>query len=125
MLSFFKSRSLADRLNETKKIKIDGVIFRIKRLNPINYLDGSQAIRQIYDIYKVGDQKIDDRSMNKIKTHYRDVFMGCIVKPKLSRKKDGEGVFVDDIFEDWDLANSLYEEIIEYTYGKKKVFTLN
>lgn len=121
MFGIFKRRSLEDVLTETKKVKIQGVIFHIKKFNPLDYLDGSQVMQKIFDEYQAGGDKIDSLSSKKIRDHFRDVIMSGVDKPKLSRKEDGEGVFVDEILNNWEMTNALYEKIWEYNYGKKKL----
>lgn len=116
------SKTLDDVLHGTKKIRVHGVKIEIKKIDPTAYLDGSKAMTQLYDIYKVGkepDKEMTQSLMNKVKDHYRDVFMAAVVSPKL-RRKDGEGLLVDNLFTDWDFAHNLYGQIMEYTYGKKK-----
>lgn len=121
MLNFFKSKDLKSVLNDVKKIKIKGVIFNIKKLDVSNYLDGSKSLVASYDVYKIGNENEVGDMQKKIKEHYRDVFMGAVVSPLLSRKEDGDKICVDEIFMDWDLAQDLYEEIMFHTYGKKKM----
>ena len=116
----FKRRSLDDRLNETKKINVCGVIFKIRKFSTLDYMDGSDALRQIYKTYTVGGKEIDKVSVNKIKKHYTDVFMASVLEPKLARKKADKGAPVDGLFNDWELAHELYEKVCEFTYGKKK-----
>jgi hypothetical protein len=119
----FGRKSLSDRLGETRAVTIYGVKFRIKRLDALDYLDGSQSILQIYETYnptKVSESMVNHK---KIKAHYRDVFMSAVVEPKLKRKDDNsEGIFVDNLMTDFNLANRLYEEIFSHTYGKKKSY---
>ena len=120
LTNFFKSRSLEDRLYETQKIKVCGVVFKIRKFSTLDYMDGSDALRQIYKTYTVTGKEIDKVSVTKIKKHYTDVFMAAVVEPKLSRKLDQEGAPVEGLFNDWELAHELYEKICEFTYGKKK-----
>lgn len=118
------SKKLEDVLGRTKDIKILGIHFKIKKIDPTAYLDGSKVMLQIYDTYKLGNAKpeIDQtKAYEKMKEHYRDVFMASIVFPKLKRKPDGEGIPVDNLFTEWELAHQLYNEIMQYTYGKKKL----
>lgn len=118
-------KKIEDVLCGTKKIRVHGVLFTIKKIDPTAYLDGSKAMTQVYDIYKVGKEpspEVNQSLMNKVKDHYRDVFMASIVSPKLRRRdKDGEGLLVDYLFTDWDFASELYAQIMQYTYGKKKI----
>lgn len=118
MFSFWK-KDLASVLNQTKLIVVHGVRFRIKKLDPFSYMDGSQAIAQIFQTWEQ-KREISEPNMEKVKSHYRDVILAGVVEPRLARKEGEDGMLVDNIFSDWSLANELYGEIIAYTYGKKK-----
>lgn len=128
---FWQSKSLEDHLRATKKVKINGILFKIKKIDPLAYADGSKALIQIYDTYKVksADLKGSDAdkeksaTLSRLKQHYRDTIISGVIKPKLVRKqKDNpEAICVDELFADWDLVNKLYMAILVHTYGKKKV----
>jgi len=116
----FWGKDLKDVLDETKLVKIHGVIFRIKKLDPFSYMNGSHAVAQIFQTYEQ-KREISETNMEKVKEHYKDVILAGVVEPKLVRKKDdGEGILAENLFTDWGLANKLYDAILEYTYGKKK-----
>ena len=120
------SKRLEDVLYRTKTVRVHGVKFEIKKIDPLAYADGSKAMLQEYEIYKVKkdvDQsgEVTAKVLEKTKSHYRDVFMASVVNPKLKRKDDGEGIPVDHLFTEMNLANELYGEIIEYSYGKKNL----
>lgn len=117
------SRKLEDVLNKTKTIKVHGIKFKVKKLDPTNYLEGSKIMLQVYDIYKIQKEVgIDDpnKTIPKLKDHYKDVFLAAVLEPKLARKESDEGIFVDNLFTEWDLAHKLYEKIMDYSYQKKK-----
>lgn len=123
------SSNLDSVLRGTKKVKVKGVVFRIKKIDPLNYLDGSKSILKMYDTYE-GKRKsaetatLSDADLKKAREHYRDVLLAGVVSPKLVRKiEDTDGYFVDNLFLDWDLVNKLYTEIMVFTYGKKKLVT--
>lgn len=100
-----------------------GMFFTIKKIDPSAFLDGSKVMLQVFDLYKIDRSKANlevEKNLNKIKEHYRDVFMSSVVEPKLKRKPEEEGILVDNLFTDWTLCHDLYGHIIEYTYGKKK-----
>lgn len=121
---WFRKKTLDDVLNKTFRLKIYGVIFKVRKVNPLDYVSGSKAVQMHFDTYKTKGQKEaiakTASDMGKVKEHYRDVFMAAVVEPTLCRKEGGEGTFVDNLFTDWDLANELYLGIMEKTYGKKK-----
>lgn len=123
MFNWFKSRKLEDVLFETTQIKIKDVKFTIKKINILDYLDGSNLLKQHYDTYSIGKDKIeslDEKKQEKIFKHIEDVLCAGIVYPKVSRKPE-EGILVKLFFNDMELALALYTAINEFTYGKKKL----
>jgi hypothetical protein len=126
MFDLFKSNDLGNHLNKTKAVKINGVRFVIKRFTPLNYLDGSNILLNSFDAYKIGkdpeaDAEMIKQDLKKMRDHFRDTFIAAVVKPALSRKEEPDKVWVDEVFQDWDMACKLYEEVMLYTYGKKKI----
>lgn len=128
MLRFLKKLfgllSLEEVLHETKQVKINGVLFTIKKINSLDYLNGSKVMIAVFDTYKKDlGNNIDESSLKKVKEHYKDVIMAGVIKPKLTRKdEEGTLISVNEVLDDWDLATKLYSKIIEFTYGKKKLF---
>lgn len=125
MFSFLKrSKSLDEHLNETKKIKVRGVRFTIRRLGVLDHLNGSKVLTENYHLYR-NKKAIEENAapaLSNLQKHYRDVFMSCVVDPELSRNEGESGkTFVDNIFKDMDIAHELYMEIMIFTHGKKKV----
>lgn len=118
------SRNLEDVLTKPKSVRVHGVKFIIKKIDPTNFLDGSKVMTQLYDIYKVGNSpspEVTQKTLEKVKDHYRDVFMASIISPKLRRNEKEDGLLVDNLFTEWDLAHELYAQIMSHTYGKKKL----
>lgn len=109
-------------LQETRKVKVQGLTFKIRRLNMYDYLDGSKTLTNYYALYQAGKTKEAEQSIKKVQAHYRDVFMSAVVKPRLTRKNDpnDDAVWVDEITENLVLASQLYTEIVSYTDGVKK-----
>ena len=131
MLNFLKNllskpTDLKSHLHGTKRVKIRGVLFDIKKIAIVDYLDGARVMQETFSTYKTKDEKrkIDDSmidNVNKMKKYMTDIIMAAVVKPELSRDKDDGGkICVNDIFEDWILAQELVKEIMNYTHGKKK-----
>lgn len=115
-------RKLETVLNKKKTVKISGVKFIIKKINPLDHLEGSKVMLQSYDVYKIGMNKGNQeykQSEKKIKEHLANVIVSGVLEPKIVHK--GEGILVEDLFSDWNLVNELYEQIITFTYGKKKL----
>jgi len=121
--SLFFGKELNDVLNEYKKVKIKGVIFHIKRINPLDYLNGSKVMIQIFDEYKRTNDVLQvDKNYDKIKNHYIDVILAGVIKPQLSRKEnDSNKIYVGEIINNPEMTNDLYTVIMDYSYGKKKI----
>ncbi len=124
----FYGKSLADHLSACKFIKCHDIRFYIRRIDPIDFMNGSRVMMECFAKYKVDKntdpnvaEKMTKARLEEMKHHYIDVFMAGVVEPKLSRKKDDAGTtFVEYLLTDWALANDLYDEIVSFTYGKKK-----
>ena len=127
MFGLFRSRSLEDAINATKKVKVCGIKFVIKKLDPMATMDGSKILQKTYDIFEVGakDAPAAPQKSEKIKAYFRDVFMACVVSPRLYRTQaeatENAGIWVDGLFTEWDIIEGLHTEIIYYSYGKKKL----
>lgn len=125
MFGWFKGKILESVLDETRKVKVSGVVFTIRKINPLHYLDGSKIIQQQYDIYKSGkNDQNDEVSTKKMKEFFSQFLVASVVHPKLSLKDDGSGIFVEKMFVDWEMCMKIYSEVMLFTYGKKK-FKLN
>jgi len=129
LIVYFKpSKKINDVLYELKDIKIQGIKFRIKKIDVFNHMTGSSVLRKEYDIYQVGGDKepeINASYEKKMKAHYRDIILGGVVVPFITRKKEDKGLHVDELFNNWQLASELYDSIVDFTYNKKKVMFLN
>lgn len=126
MFGWFKKRSLESALFPTKRVKVQGVIFHLRKLDPLDYVAGAKALHMHFELYKTKGQKEAEAAtiptVQKIKEHYTDVIMAAVVEPKLSRKADEPGaIHVDNLFTEWTLVEDLYLKILEVTYGKKKL----
>lgn len=128
LFDFLFSRSLSNVLTKTYRVKVEGVIFIIRKINPLDFMTGSKALLQMFDTYKTKPEKIAMESMDaaqtaKLKEHYADVFLAAVVDPLLVRKQEDsdKGIWVDNLFTDFELFNGLYLKIMELSYGKKKL----
>lgn len=124
MFRFFKKKSLEDHIFGTKKVKINGVIFHIKRIDAMDHLAGLNVLQKIYDVYKVNkdtNAQVALENFNKVKAYCRDMLLAGVVSPKLSAKDDGTGFFVEKLFLDFELAQALTKAILEFTYKKKLI----
>lgn len=140
MFNFFKKKkndtavSLNDHLHKISEIKIRGVIFHIKKIKTIDYLDGARVMQEMFSVFKTKEQTASSEKMASVKQQHTsikkaqefmsDIIMAGVVKPKLTREKEsGEEIYVGDIFEDWALAQELTQAIISNTHDinlKKK-----
>lgn len=121
-----KSAGSYKALYPTKKVKIEGIIFVIRKINPLDYLAGYKAVLQGYDTYQAGGKVVEmsESTARKMKEHYVDVFTSAVVEPKLVRKMPEpgqDGLYVEALFNNWPIVERLYEEIMIFTYGKKKL----
>ncbi len=121
--SLFRRKKLEDVLFETKVVKVSGLSFEIRKINILDHLAGANMLRQIYEVHKMDVSKNMDHiiSDKKIRQHFSEVLTTGVVSPVLVMDNDGKGIWVERIFNDWGLVNELYEAIISFTYGKKKV----
>jgi len=132
----YSGRAFTKALNPEKVVKINGIYFTIRKLNPLHYLAGAQVLKKVHDIYQRPDKQetpIDQAMISKIESHYKEVFMMGIasvrlhgVELQLSRKpiteeEKGSKLPVEHLMTDWFLAEELYAAILEFTYGKKKI----
>ena len=120
-------RALENALYPTKVVKIEGILFKIKKINPMDYLAGFKAMAQMYETYKIDkDKQMDMVNLKKIKEHYIEVFTASVLEPKLSRVPNcKDALNVDMLFNNWELTEALYLAILEFTYGKKKLKQLS
>ncbi len=122
MLKRFFGRDLKSELYETKKVVICGVRFKIKKVNLLNYLDGSQVLVQKFDLHKTpGAKEVPVPPESKIRKHYSDILVAGVAEPRLVFKAEDGGILVDDLFINWEMVTELYTQIMTFTYGKKKV----
>lgn len=123
MLRRLFSKDLKTELYKTKKIVVCGVRFEIKKINLLDYLNGSKVLLQQFDTYKTAGVKNTPANLSEdnAKKHLADVLVAGVVNPKLTHKENGNDIPVNDLFMNMDMSNELYMKILEYTYGKKKV----
>lgn len=123
MFGWFKKQDIRAAVHARKLIRVCGVEFVIKRIDVLNYMEGAKVLQQAYDVYKMkgNAQEVESATVKKMREHYRDVICAGVVSPHVGRK-EGEGeVWIDDVFQNWELTSGLYEAIVEFTYGKKKL----
>jgi len=139
LFGVFGRKNLSEILDPKKRVKIHGIQFTIRKLNPLQYLAGTKALVKLYDIYQRSEapteKQIDASFTARMLEHYSDVFIGGVVSVKLntldlelSRKIPESGekkLHVENLLTDWSLAEELYRNIQEFTYGKKKTHLSN
>lgn len=120
-----KEIDLREKLTGLHTVKIQGVLFRIKKIDLMNYLEGARVLHETFSLYKSSQEKKLDEKMiknvNKAKDYMRDIIMAGVVKPELTRNPDKEpdAFPVDEILNDWVLSQELTAAIFAHTYGKK------
>lgn len=124
----FAPKSLKEHLGATKTIKIKGILFKIKKIDVMDHLEGSKVMVQMYQTYE--EKRAQEKSnlatntnLKKVKSHLIDVILAGTIKPKLSRKEETSKIHIDELFNDWEIAEALYGEIMAHTYGKKKLMS--
>jgi hypothetical protein len=114
------SRSLGSVLGETKTVRINGIRFKIKKIDAMAFLDGSKVMLQMFDTYNIKQDSPKEVSNKKIREHMKEMLIAGVAEPKLAYKAE-DGYLVDDLFVNLKLVNQLYSEVIQFTYGKKKI----
>ena len=112
-------------LNKQKEKTINGVIFVFKKISILDFFEDKVipfGFNQTVDEKRIQERIKQDLSFDKLKDHYKSIFFKSVVKPKLSEKDEVDAVCVDELFNDWDMCNKLYEEIFKLSFGKKKIF---
>lgn len=128
MFNWLFSKKIEDVINQTKKVKVCGVVFTIRKVNVLDHLAGAKVLIQSFDTHKTEGAKAlalkSHVSEDKVKRHYADILVSGVVYPKLVHKKADENdlsIEVGDMLSNWELIDALYNEIMIFTYGKKKV----
>jgi hypothetical protein len=121
---FQKQVSLERHLQAKRLVTIKGVQFVIQRVRLLDYLSGAKVMAQTFDIYKAaleqGNKELPT-SWKKVEEHVSDVILAGVVSPRISRVKDDDTIIlVQDLFNDWEMAAALYEQIMTFTNGDKK-----
>ncbi len=77
MFGWLFGKSIKDVIGETKKIKISGVPFTIRKVNVLDYLNGSKVLIQSFDTHKTAGAKAlavsSPFAEDKVKRHYGDI----------------------------------------------------
>jgi len=115
-----KPKSLGAYLRETKQIIVNDVLFEIKRVNVVSFLEGYSVLTSNYALLDDKRKKEDTAKLTKqLNTYYRDVIMASVTRPKLSFKPDVDGTHhIDLILSDASLRDGLVTEIL--AFSKKK-----
>lgn len=123
-----KEINIEKALFPTKRVKIEGIIFVIRKINPLDYLAGFRVLQQTFDTYdqkSSADKQLSETvNVDKIRAHYTDVLTAAVIEPKLTRQKEETGLWVDALFNSWEICEKLYNEILIFTHGKKKLKSL-
>ena len=125
LFKLFGWRDLGDVLNETKVVRLHGVKFVIRKIDPMMHLEGAKVMQAYFAEYKEKQALLQPKVpeadvLKKTKEHMAAVFLKAVVSPKLVKGNE-PGPSVEDLLADWTLATAVYSEIIFFTYGKKKL----
>lgn len=125
----FRRKTLAQVLGASTRVRVHGVVFRLRKIDTLDFVSGARVLHQHFDTYKTKSEQqqlaMAAENGKRIREHYVDVFMASVVEPKLSRTPNTDGaIFVENLLTDWDLASDLYRAVLEVTYGKKKLKSL-
>ena len=122
----FDKAPTKERLQGVKSVTVYGIRFKIRRISPL--LDfPSDRLPQIFALYAFGRRKMDlgQPSTDKLRDDIRLTLKAGIVEPEIS-ENSSDGITVDDILRDQDVANALYLAILDHTLlrfrGLKSVF---
>lgn len=126
LFTLFRRRDpILQALAPEKRVKICGIIFVIRKLCPIDYMAGFKAVAQVYDTYSRKKPEMTETiGTEKVKRHYADVFLAAVKEPALTREEEQGKFWVESLFNNWEICEKLYSEIMEFTYGKKKLRSL-
>ncbi len=123
MFGWFRKKSLESQIHARKLVKVCGVEFVIKRIDVLDYIQGSKVLQQSFDTYKMKGASVPEEEVNnkKIRDHYTDVICSGVVSPYVSRKPEKGHILITDLMTNWELTSDLYAAIVEFSYGKKKL----
>jgi hypothetical protein len=125
MLNWLLGKDINSVIGRTRRVKVCGIFFRIKKLDAFDFANGSQIMLSQYQTYEEAKApKVNsniEAELKKVKDHYRDVILSAVVEPKLARSNKEEGILVDNLFTEQELVEGLYSQILLHTYGKKKL----
>jgi hypothetical protein len=114
---------IKERLKGYKKIKILGMKFIIRKINPL--LDfPADKIPQIFTSFETRRKVVETTpSITDTQKSLRDTYAiieAGVVEPKLEKYIDGkeEGITAEDLFRDFDIGFKLYIEIITHSMNR-------
>lgn len=121
-------RKLKERLQDTKKIKVLGMKFTIKKINPfIDFApdDMPQIFTDFLSQRKPTTEPTQTDLIRVQKEVYKTVEVG-VVEPELVRVEQGErkgkenGLTVEDLFRNPEMGYKLYNEILIHSLNRFK-----
>lgn len=120
----FKRRDPYEQLKGLKKIKIRGMGFTIKKLNP--FLDfTTETMPQIFTDFASVKKPLPENNPAVTKKYQEDMYSiikAGVVEPPLTK----DGISVEDLFRDPSIGIRLYQEILNHSLnqfrGLKKLF---
>lgn len=119
----FVRKFTKEEVSGYKTLKIRGWKFIIKKINPlIDFPDGRMP--QLFSAFiskrKTEDPKdVPEAVIKRIEEDMKVMIEAGLIEPKLvARGKGNEGITVDDIFRDAEVANKLYWEIFMHSLNR-------
>ena len=126
------SNQFKNKINTGKIVQINDLKFKIRKINILDYLEGAKVLAESFSTFQKSTNKggqeesleaLNTVNLNKLKKYLTDIICAGCLEPKFVRSEkdlDESSILIEELFSDWVLAQSLAQEIFEYTYGKKK-----
>jgi hypothetical protein len=115
----FSQAATKAKLQDWKKVRVNGWSFTIRKLNPLLDFPGDRMPQIFTDVgqsRKPMPEKPVQGTEQKLLDDFRLVISKGVVSPRIASKDDGKGeITVDDIMRDGDTAPKLYLDILGHS----------
>ena len=121
--------NLKEKLNQYKKIKVCGMSFTIRKINPLQDFASNESMPQIFTYYITKRKVKEDnpftmQSLQKALNDMKAIIKAGVVDPPLvpveKDKSKENGITVDDLFVDEEMGAKLYIEILTHSLNRFK-----
>jgi hypothetical protein len=123
---FRREVALHDYLRRTKKVRVNGIGFEIRKVDLKDHAEGLNIILNLHQLYvrkkdRDGLKSAVVQDEKKLKDFMRHFLYAGVVAPRLTLKNPPEdgATSVDELMQDVDLAQKLCTQVLQYSYGKK------